>query len=1045
MININFIAYIFRQKQKALYSIALLIVCFTGVRITALAQKPPRPLPPLSSSNGKLVYVADSLGNRIPDFSYAGYAAGEISIPNLPIRIVVPVKAGDATNRIQQAIDYVAGLPLNNEGFRGAVLLQNGLYEVQGALKITASGIVLRGSGPQTVLKGTTASRETLVTISGANDRKCSPELQLDDIYIPVNSNTVHAAGHAFKAGDMVAIRRPSTLNWIKLLGAGHFGGGITALGWKPGQRDLIWERKIISVNGNTLTLDAPLTCALDTAYGGAYISSVQWPGRITNCGIENLALESAYDKANEKDEDHRWMAITIDRAQDCWVRQVSFKYFAGSAVAVFENGRRITVEDCISEHPVSEIGGQRRFTFFTEGQQTLFQRCYAEHGYHDFATGFCAAGPNAFVQCTAALPYSFSGGIDSWSAGTLFDVVNSDGNALSFFNMGQDGQGAGWGAANSVFWNCSAARIDCYNPPGANNWAFGSWSQFAGDGYWGESNNSIQPRSLYYAQLAARTANRNDLAKQVMPVETEASSSPTVAVAMALTAQADKPAPSLKDFIASAGQRNHIEINSNNIIKSDDLRLATSTAAVEVSRMQISNGWLMFGNKIVTGHSSEVPWWSGSSRRYAIAQSRPAITRFVPGRTGTGYTDDLDALTDTMLITRTVAMEQHPPLWYERRRDDHERVRRMDGDVWPPFYEVPQARSGSNETAWDGLSKWDLTKYNQWYWSRLRQFATLADRKDLLLINKNYFQHNIIEAGAHYADYPWRTANNTSNTGFPEPVPYAGDKRIFMASQFYDTTNVQRNKLHRQYIKQNLNAFSGNSHVLQLIGEEFTGPLHFVQFWVDVIRQWERETGKQVYTGLSVTKDVQDAILADPKRAGAIDLIDIHYWYYQFDGTAYAPAGGQNLAPRQHARLLKPKRPSAEQVYRAVREYRDRYPGKAVMYSSDGAEQYGWEIFMAGGSMANIPHITLNGFYESAATMLPADSAGLYTMRAKDGGMLILAGNNAPLPSIATGSWKLRVIDIANGALISEQVVTNGTISVPSTGRRFLIWISKK
>ena len=65
------------------------------------------------------------------------------------------------------------------------------------------------------------------------------------------------------------------------------------------------------------------------------------------------------------------------------------------------------------------------------------------------------------------------------------------------------------------------------------------------------------------------------------------------------------------------------------------------------------------------------------------------------------------------MLATNTIGIEQHYALWYERRRDDHERIRRMDGDVWPPFYEVPFARSGK-DTAWDGLSKYDLTKYNK-------------------------------------------------------------------------------------------------------------------------------------------------------------------------------------------------------------------------------------------------------------------------------------------------------------------------------------------
>ena len=69
---------------------------------------------------------------------------------------------------------------------------------------------------------------------------------------------------------------------------------------------------------------------------------------------------------------------------------------------------------------------------------------------------------------------------------------------------------------------------------------------------------------------------------------------------------------------------------------------------------------------------------------------------------------------------------------------------------------------------------------------------------------------------------------------------------------------------------------------------------------------------------------------LADPARAAVVDVIDIRYWHYQADGTAYAPKGGQNLAPRQHARLLKPKSTSFEQVYRAVKEYRKKYPGKS-------------------------------------------------------------------------------------------------------------------
>ncbi|MET0392622.1 MAG: DUF6298 domain-containing protein [Chitinophagaceae bacterium] len=945
------------------------------------AQKAAPPPPPLSFARGKLAYIPDSLGNRIPDFSWCGYKASEQPIPVVEAKVIVPVIKGDATLRIQSALDYVASLPADANGFRGAVVLQKGTYEVYGQLQITSSGVVLRGSGMDengTILIGAGTDRQALVQIRGAK-ADWSKDLQgmkISDAYVPVNATSFHVdSSIAFKQhADKIIIRRPSTAGWIKLLDADHFGGGITSLGWKPGDRDLYFDRTIKKIEGNTITIDAPLTTALDTQYGGATIFFYTWAGRVSNSGVENLRCVSAFNKANPKDEDHRWDAISIENAADCWVRQVSFRYFAGSAVSVLETGKRITIEDCISLSPVSEIGGQRRYTFLVNGQQVLVQRCYAENGYHDFATGYCAPGPNAFVQCESVLPYSFSGAIDSWSSGILFDVVTVDGNALRFGNRGQDANGAGWAAANSVFWNCSAARIDCYQPPTAQNWSFGSWSQFSGDGYWGESNNTISPRSLFYAQLAERLGRTADQQARILYVPTEASSSPSVETALELTRQAGEPRMLLKQWIEEAAKQNPIAVSAGNAKTIDDIGVKKIIVPAKAPALAIRNGWLVRGNELETGRRSNVQWWSGGVQGKDLQNARAHITRFVPGRTGKGLTDNLDEVTDEMKQTNTIAIEHNYGLWYDRRRDDHERIRRMDGEVWPPFYELPFARSGT-ETAWDGLSKYDLTKYNLFYWNRLKRFADLADQKGLLLVHQNYFQHNIIEAGAHYADFPWRTANNINNTGFVEPVNYAGDKRIFYAEQFYDLSNPVRRELHRKYIRQCLDNFKDNNGVIQLIGEEFTGPVHFVKFWLDVVREWEKETGKHPVIGLSVTRDVQDSILALPAYAAVVDLIDIRYWHYQANTLAYEPKGGQNLAPRQHARLLKPQKTSFDQVYRAVKEYRDRYPGKAVVYSGDSYSEFGIAALMAGGSLAVIPPGFDKELINAAAGMKPVAS----------------------------------------------------------------------
>lgn len=1041
-------------NPKYYHTVGLLAVFvlsqFSGIAQNNKAQKPEPPV--FVTKEGKFQYTPDDQGNRIPDFSYAGYKSANEAIPDVAVKVTVPHKAGDATNRIQSAINYVASLPLDKKGFRGAVLLEKGTYQVDGALKINASGVVLRGSGAGdqgTVLLGAGLSRETLIRVAGKDDKKLSAEIKVTNAYVPVNSFKLSVAnGQSFKVGDLVQVRRPSTKNWIEKLGTDHFGGGITALGWKPGQRDIFWDRKVVVVNGNNLTLDAPLTTALDSTYGGGTVAKYTWNGRISNIGIENLKLQSTYNKTNVKDEDHRWMALSFENVADAWVRQVNFEHFAGSAVFVQETAKCITVEDCKSLNPVSEIGGQRRYTFFTNGQQTLFQRLYAEGGYHDFSVGYCAAGPNAFVQCESHLPYSFSGTIDSWASGVLFDIVNVDGNALSYANRGQDGQGAGWSAANSVFWQCAASRVDNFAPPTAQNWAFGTWAQFQGNGFWDMSNEQIRPRSFYYAQLQDRLGDVVKPRIQLLNIETEASSSPPVEVAMALTAQAVKPAPLLSDLIDAAASRQPILVNAKGVKTIDQIGVKTPVVPAKAAAFHVENGVLLRGDALVTGKRRDVPWWSGSARPYGVVNAKPHVTRFVPGRTGEGLTDDLDAMSDSLKADNIVALDHNYGLWYDRRRDDHERIRRMDGEVWVPFYELPFARSGQG-TAYDGLSKYDLTKYNNWYWNRLKHFADLADQKGLVLLHENYFQHNIIEAGAHYADFPWRPANNINNTGFPEPVPYAGDKRIFMADQFYDISHPVRRELHKAYIKKCLDNFNQNSGVIQLISAEYTGPLHFVQFWLDTIKEWEKETGKYAIIALSTTKDVQDAILADKERASVVDVIDIRYWHYQADGKTYEPKGGQNLAPRQHARLLKPKASSFEQVYRAVAEYRQKYPEKAVMYSGDGFDANGWAVLMAGGSLPAVPTLSKE-FLNAASSMklvsLPGLSPNQYALSNNQSYIIYNASSNEVQLDLAKGSYVIHRINPKTGSNHNETVKNGGKISLKnSTSNPEVLWISKQ
>ncbi len=97
--------------------------------------------------DGRLRYRTDARGNRVMDFSHAGYKGGGVPLPDVAAARMLEHASGDNTARIQAAIDEVSLRLPDSRGIRGAVLLQKGTYEVAAPLRIGASGVVLRGSG----------------------------------------------------------------------------------------------------------------------------------------------------------------------------------------------------------------------------------------------------------------------------------------------------------------------------------------------------------------------------------------------------------------------------------------------------------------------------------------------------------------------------------------------------------------------------------------------------------------------------------------------------------------------------------------------------------------------------------------------------------------------------------------------------------------------------------------------------------------------------------------------------------------------------------
>ncbi|HEY1788043.1 MAG TPA: hypothetical protein VGJ73_07805 [Verrucomicrobiae bacterium] len=150
-------------------------------------------------TNGLLTYYSDNLGNHLPDFSYAGYMEGGVPLPAAPVKLTISPVAGDNTANIQDAINTVSALAPDTNGFRGAVLLNPGIYTVAGTLSISTGGVVLRGSGDNTnsgtVLLMTGTSRNVISVGGSGSWTQTGGAYSITDPYVPLGATNVHING----------------------------------------------------------------------------------------------------------------------------------------------------------------------------------------------------------------------------------------------------------------------------------------------------------------------------------------------------------------------------------------------------------------------------------------------------------------------------------------------------------------------------------------------------------------------------------------------------------------------------------------------------------------------------------------------------------------------------------------------------------------------------------------------------------------------------------------------------------------------------------
>jgi hypothetical protein len=474
------------------------------------------------------------------DFSDAGYRGGGVALPDVPVTVTVkPTGGDDDTAAIQTAIDQVAKLPANANGFRDAVLLAPGAFTCAQPLTLATSGVVLRGSGNGT--GGTTIKmvgpRHRAITIgsergqqtdSGNEPREdagafVGAQTSITDAYVPAGTNAFTVADvRGLAVGDRIAITRPTTAAWIKLIGMDTLkrdGKPQTFIGTN---RSGVTERTITAIEPSTsagqarITVDASLSDSYDAKVlnpPGTIVAKVRpSASRVTRVGVENLhiqcpPIESSYGQ-------HPYSAIRVG-GDDCWVRDVFCEETMNTTVLA---GKRITMQRVVVQHTHPNLGASKPADFSIEGSQVLIDRCASTGGNTYWVwTGSLTPGPNVVLNSVFRGHGSRIQPHQRWATGLLVDNCAAPDGGIDFANRGVAGSGHGWTIGWAVAWNCVADFYVIQQPPGAMNWAIGCVGRrvrtaryfdagpILPEGTFDAHGNPVAPASLYLAQLQDR------------------------------------------------------------------------------------------------------------------------------------------------------------------------------------------------------------------------------------------------------------------------------------------------------------------------------------------------------------------------------------------------------------------------------------------------------------------------------------------------------------------------------------------------------------
>ncbi len=421
----------------------------------------------------------DAEGRFLHDFSYAGYANGERPLPPADSPASLTLEAtdddSDDTERIQHALDRLA----DNAG--GVLLLGPGTFRVappdgeRAALRISRSGVVLRGAGP-----GVTTIINTDPNMRQRDVIRVAPTDTPSRVWLRASGEPFPLAADAANRTNRVRLAEPADLKegeWIVLLSdatdefiADHDMTGL----WQTRMGAVAFYRRItrVSADGRTVEFDIPIRYPLPVR-DNARLHRLS-PQHLEEVGVESLSIAMIEHPgegfaANDFREEgtaaydvHGAHLITFYHTVNGWIRDVhtARPKTNNNDIHMVSNGfllhmsRNITVKGCVVQRPQYKGAGGNGYGITFSGSDCLVTESRVTHGRHNFSFKSLWTSGNVVHRSRAEDAMLASDFHMHLSPANLFDAVTVNRDWLEARYRPWGTIVHGHPTTQSVFWN---------------------------------------------------------------------------------------------------------------------------------------------------------------------------------------------------------------------------------------------------------------------------------------------------------------------------------------------------------------------------------------------------------------------------------------------------------------------------------------------------------------------------------------------------------------------------------------------------------------